>query len=381
MDIGTNINLYLDKCTEQKKNDKKFEKKNNDNFDLNNLSTLSNISNRNIINYIFYDRYNVIFPKIIVNKINKIKCTSSDVKIIKYNIYDDNNEISTFKYKVFSFNNKNLLETNIDNFYELLNLFINNNNPPYLSLLYKYNLFYIIEMIPQVLENNILSTKNSNDLIFQILFVLMCIYYYNFKIENFKIQTIYENNPVTLIFNVGNISFKIKDVRVFPIINFSQSIIIQKENDNNNLCKSYNKIVNSYLKIHFSNNNFPLLDEDSTINPSAFILSYLLQKYSEYSNICLFASSTEIKGSNNTCLNYLKNNIGTVYEDDDNNLIICVGNQDSNLDIVLDFIKNDIYADNCFYYKRVYSTKENLVEKNQIKNLKNIQNIYTFNYI
>jgi len=340
-----NINLYNDRCS---RTDKKPEPKS-----FFPIATIK--SNVYLLNYFFKDRYNILFSRIL-NTVTARNLSFNDQRNL---IFNNNNESYTFSFKFFAFENNIALEKSIDLYTKFLRKCIVDKYPPYMGLIYKYNLYYLVEFKAMCLNNQILSYSNSLDLSFQILYMLMCIYNSGYIIENFTISLVELDNAVDLEFDISNIKFKLTNVKILPIFNFNSKIVFKEENDETKKCVSYNNIILQYFNIKFELGVFPIIDSTSELNPAIFILSFLLQHFKNLTNICSF----EYNAKNITNISCFKSNsfIGQVYFDntsldDTISLNVCVGQTPNNY-IFLNIFDNEIFESQLINFKQVYPSK------------------------
>jgi len=351
----TNINEKKINSNEKKinYNEKNDEKNNNDIFKFKKLT----FGPRNFLSYFFIDRYSILYMS---NNLDNDYCTNK----VNYNVVEKSTEVCSYY-----FSTRKITKTNqelIDNYSDLLRKFVANRHPPYLCLLKNKLNIFTIEMITHNIDINIpLSTKNTSDLIFQILITLYCIYKYKFKFTKFNLLHVFSSIPVTLIYKIGNLQFTLEGVNIFPFFSIDNNTIIENLNNDPNydikITNSYNELVTLILNARY-NNIFPFIEE----NTCACLLSHLLLLFGSKSNICRFDEINDKKSNkylNEFCLQ--EKSIGNVYKKD-NDLYIFVGYKkfyNLNNGNILEMDKTDLIL--------LYDIKE-------IKQSKDVSQVYIF---
>jgi hypothetical protein len=343
----------MDKNTKKQQNDKK-----NDIED--NICKYVKLSTgpRNFLSYFFIDRYSIIYMS---NKIYN-NCYSTR---FKYNVLETSTEVCEYYFNSFKITKKN--EDLIDNYTDLLRKFVANKNPPYLCIVQNKLDYFIREnIINQLNVDMSLSVKNTNDLIFQILITLYCVYNYKYIFSKFQLLHVFNSSPVTLIYKIGNLQFTLENVVVFPFFSIDNSTILTNLNNDidydKKITDSYNELVTLMFNGRYNNNMFPYIQK----NTCECLLSHLLLVYSNISNICRFDIVNDKKGNkylNEFCLK--EKNIGNVYKMD-NDILVFVGNKlfyNLNNGNILELDKDDMIY--------LYDIKE-------IKPLKSINQTYIF---
>lgn len=284
MDRTNTININVGRVNEYKPDTNKSKTTTPQIKTLEELSKYISLSNtsRNFIFHIFIDRYSILYLQNL-----PISC---DFNTIKYNIVDTSNETSFYSYITSRITDIN--EDSINSYLGLLRKFVGNKNPPTLSLLHRFNMYYTHELISNKLIPSIkLSIKNTRDLIFQIIYTFICIYRYDYILDNCNIINIMLPNPITLEFSIGNIIFKLENVMIIPIIQYISGVtnvaLIPNNSPNKNkpIHESYDKLLKGILSNKYSDFLAPIIDNDNVIE---CLISYLLIQYKDESNICKF---------------------------------------------------------------------------------------------
>lgn len=351
MDKNT-ININLGRIFDQQKsqtsqqNDKKPSSSHFKTLEeLSRYVSLANTT-RNFIYYLFLDRYSMIYLLSL-----PIGC---EYNIIKYNIVDITYETSYYSYSNYMINENN--DDSINNYLGLLRKFVGNKYPPYLSLIHRKNLLYQHELISNKLLPNIkLSTKNTRDTIFQIIYTLLCIYMNKYTITNINILHVMLPSPITLEFTIGNLLFTLTNVMVIPIITFvsNKTKVEYFENiDNSKILESYNNIMQNIISNRYTDFLSPIID----IDPIECLISYLLIEYKSESNICKFDELTDKfknKFKNKGCLSTVVD-YGRVFQKDDHMYVKLGRNK------FLNITTNIIDDENINELIELYHIKENV---------------------
>ena len=197
------INLYIDKC-ESRKTPLPFKTRNEEKTE----DFKDKLRIPYILDDFFYNRYNVLF-----NRLLSMYCIEQNsigvVYDFKYKMCQTSVEF-IFRYMIFV----NNIEKPVDKYINTIKIFLINNYPPFLGLIFKYGTYYIREFFAITLCNQLFTEHSANNLSFQIIYILTILYKNNIQIEHFSISLLGLDKPVDLIFNVGMIQFTLNDVDI-----------------------------------------------------------------------------------------------------------------------------------------------------------------------
>lgn len=292
-------------------------KQQNDNKQLTSFESLDELRNyiklkqttRSYSLHFFQDRYSILFLYPIVPG-----CSYSS---IHYDIIDISNDRGTYAYTTSKITNKN--EESCVNYIRLLRCLVGMNGPPNLAIMHRTNSYFMCEIPGNQLACGRYSRKNSRDIVFQLMILLMCIYSTKMYIDNMNISVIMLSEPIILIYKIGSIQFTIEDVFAVPIICPNQTIFkvstnnistIEKYNSYQNIGKKIKSLASDDLAIPYIYNEYI----------SECIFAYLLMEFKDESNICSFEpyendSRMSNKFISRSCL-LAQNTYGDVYLDE-----------------------------------------------------------------
>lgn len=312
---------------------------------------------RNFSTYMLQDRYSIILTDFNIQG----KCS---LGVHSYNMFETGFENVRYVYVTIKTTDK--IEQNVDAFRKLLFIIASYKNPPFLSLLHKQlDTFTIEKLQSQVPSLHHLSPKNSSDIKFQILAMLLCIYKHKYLIEKFTISHVNLQSPVTIEFKIGNIVFTLKDVMLIPVFSMNMSTTVKSGVSDSNMCDSYNSIA-SLMLCPLYDNFFPIVEECVV----QCLFAHLIFEFETHSNLCSFDKLKDRqtnKYANKYCLSS-SDDIGRVYSKVDSDLFVSLDNK-----MYLDVKNGHIESITNIEYEELFIVKDNLKMAN-----KNISQVFTF---
>lgn len=316
------ININLGQLTSSLANKNDDKRKTMTTFDT--LDKLNNYlkmkpSTRSYSLYILQDRYSILYSTNVQ--------PGCEYTTMTYDIIDIVNDRGMYTYTTSALSSSN--EEACLSYLSVLRQLVAMNGPINLALLHVTHAYVMCEFPGQILAINRLSKKNSRDVIFQVIFTLLCMYSCDAYIDGIHISLISSGDPVNLVFNFGQLRFELSDVLIIPIIRpiVHSFKIYNKRSPLRILQKSYSNCARILSKLVSDDQCVPSISND-LINECLF--SFLVSEYHNESNVCTFEPMTDDnrianKYISRACLLAYVDRGNVFRDDDDNTVIIHVG--------------------------------------------------------
>lgn len=243
-------------------------------------------STRNYALHFFQDRYSIMF-------MYAIRPGACEYTSIYYDIMDTTNDIGSYAYTTHYIQESN--EDACVQYIRTLRQLVGMNAPPNLALMHRTNTHFMCELTSNMIATGKFSRKNSRDIVFQVLFVLSCMYMCDCYIDGINIAIVVLQEPVNLVYKIGSIHFTLQDVLVIPFIRpITTKFKIYNSNKSQptDLLNAYRSSCDHLRSILSDDLAIPYMD-DSVQNINECIFAYLLMEYESDSNLCTFEPAIE----------------------------------------------------------------------------------------